>query len=228
MTTINVKTNGAFITAKADGKITSGMVGLPVIIEYDDTWNGLAKTLFFRVGNQVRKRINVSKSTTVPWEILRTHGKPLEIGIEGRDSAGNIVMPTIWASVSMVYQGASGEIPAAPEAGDIPSGGGSDGKDGTTFYPTVSDDGVISWTNDGNLPNPEPVNIMGKDGADGNPGVYLGSGDAPEDCSVQIDPDGEAITLEGITPVKGVDYWTPADIAEIKGYVDEAILGGAW
>ena len=34
--------------------------------------------------------------------------------------------------------------------------------------------------------------------------------------------------LNGRTPVKGTDYWTDADIAEIKGYVDEAILGGAW
>jgi hypothetical protein len=33
---------------------------------------------------------------------------------------------------------------------------------------------------------------------------------------------------DGKTPVKGVDYWTETDIAEIKGYVDEAILGGAW
>lgn len=32
----------------------------------------------------------------------------------------------------------------------------------------------------------------------------------------------------GYTPVRGVDYWTPADIAEIKSYVDNAILGGAW
>lgn len=32
----------------------------------------------------------------------------------------------------------------------------------------------------------------------------------------------------GYTPVRGVDYWTTADKAEIKAYVDEAILGGAW
>lgn len=32
----------------------------------------------------------------------------------------------------------------------------------------------------------------------------------------------------GYTPVRGVDYWTEEDIAEIKSYVDEAILGGAW
>lgn len=33
---------------------------------------------------------------------------------------------------------------------------------------------------------------------------------------------------DGYTPVKGTDYWTDADIAEIKSYVDTAILGGAW
>ena len=33
---------------------------------------------------------------------------------------------------------------------------------------------------------------------------------------------------DGYTPVRGKDYWTDADKAEIKSYVDEAILGGEW
>lgn len=33
---------------------------------------------------------------------------------------------------------------------------------------------------------------------------------------------------DGYSPVRGKDYWTPEDIAEIKSYVDDAILGGAW
>jgi len=33
---------------------------------------------------------------------------------------------------------------------------------------------------------------------------------------------------KGDKPIKGVDYWTEADIAEIKGYVDDAILNGEW
>lgn len=32
----------------------------------------------------------------------------------------------------------------------------------------------------------------------------------------------------GYTPVRGTDYWTSADIATIKSYVDDAILNGAW
>ena len=30
------------------------------------------------------------------------------------------------------------------------------------------------------------------------------------------------------TPVRGIDYWTDEDVAEIKTYVDDAILGGVW
>ena len=33
---------------------------------------------------------------------------------------------------------------------------------------------------------------------------------------------------DGYTPQRGKDYWTDEDKTEIKGYVDEAILGGAW
>ena len=48
---------------------------------------------------------------------------------------------------------------------------GTDGKDGTTFFPSVSAEGVISWTNDGGKSNPPSVNIHGEDGTDGVDGV---------------------------------------------------------
>jgi len=41
---------------------------------------------------------------------------------------------------------------------------GLKGDDGTTFYPHVSEDGTLSWTNNGGLPNPDPVKIEGADG----------------------------------------------------------------
>ncbi|MBO5059829.1 MAG: hypothetical protein J6C82_02810 [Clostridia bacterium] len=33
---------------------------------------------------------------------------------------------------------------------------------------------------------------------------------------------------KGDMPIKGTDYWTEEDKTEIKAYVDDAILGGAW
>ena len=38
---------------------------------------------------------------------------------------------------------------------------GAAGKNGTTFTPSVSQDGVLSWTNDGGLANPDEVSIKG-------------------------------------------------------------------
>lgn len=42
-------------------------------------------------------------------------------------------------------------------------------------------------------------------GAKGNSGVYVGSGDMPEDCNVQIDPDGEALTLDDLRSIVILD-----------------------
>lgn len=44
------------------------------------------------------------------------------------------------------------------------------GANGATFTPNVSTDGVISWTNDKDLPNPTPVNIKGAKGDKGDRG----------------------------------------------------------
>lgn len=53
---------------------------------------------------------------------------------------------------------------------DPQGGGGGSGEDGATFTPSVSEAGIISWTNDKGLPNPEPVNIMGPTGPEGPQG----------------------------------------------------------
>lgn len=44
---------------------------------------------------------------------------------------------------------------------------GAPGANGVTFTPNVDADGNISWTNDGNLPNPDTVNIRGPKGDPG-------------------------------------------------------------
>ena len=124
MTNIEVKVNGSSITAEANGKLTSGMVGVPVAIEYNEEWNGLIKTAIFRVGNFSRDRRNVEDSTTVPWEAMRHGGKILEVGIEGRDADDKIIMPTVWATVSMIFNGANATIPGAPTPDSEDSGGG--------------------------------------------------------------------------------------------------------
>ena len=55
--------------------------------------------------------------------------------------------------------------------------------------------------------------------ADGVPGPQGEKGDKGEPGN-----DG----ADGYTPIKGTDYWTDDDKAEIKNYVDESILNGSW
>lgn len=57
--------------------------------------------------------------------------------------------------------------PHGPQIINRSTNGGQSGSNGYTFIPQVSPDGIISWTNNGNLPNPEPVNIMGPQGPSG-------------------------------------------------------------
>lgn len=67
------------------------------------------------------------------------------------------------------------------------------GATGTTFTPEVSEEGELSWSNDGGKQNPEPVNIKG---APGDPGK---------------------------TPVRGEDYWTAEDQQKIVNDVLAAL-----
>ena len=58
----------------------------------------------------------------------------------------------------------------------------------------------------------------------------------PSNSILNIKKDGEWVEIpalkgkDGYTPVKGTDYWTDEDIAEIKtyckNYIDNEILGG--
>jgi hypothetical protein len=59
--------------------------------------------------------------------------------------------------------------------------------------------------------------VKGDKGDTGNSGVYLGSGEMPEDCNVQIDPTGEPLTLQ--TP-EGTVVSQNADFAEVAEWAD--------
>lgn len=111
-------------------------------------------------------------------------------------------------------QGEKGDTgPQGPKGEDGAPGkdgtNGANGKNGVTFTPSVSDAGLLSWTNDGGKTNPKSVNIKGQKGdpgADGAPGKDGDTG--PQG------PKGDP-GADGKTPVKGTDYFTPADIEEI-------------
>ena len=91
---------------------------------------------------------------------------------------------------------------------------GGKGDDGATFIPSVSADGIISWTNDKELPNPEPVNIKGVKGDKGDKGEKGDKG---------ADGTNGTNGADGYTPVKGKDYFTETDKSEMVSDVISAL-----
>lgn len=82
------------------------------------------------------------------------------------------------------YNAASGQWVEQPASGGGGGTPGPAGQNGATFTPSVSEAGVLSWTNNGGLDNPDPVNIMGPQGpqgVQGNPGAQGAPGAAGAD-----------------------------------------------
>lgn len=92
----------------------------------------------------------------------------------------------------------------------------------------------------------QPLGEMGEEGSYVNLASWLeanGGADGVSVTAAAMDPRGHliltlsdertldagrAVGTDGRTPVRGADYWTAADIAQIQSYVETAILGGAW
>ena len=73
--------------------------------------------------------------------------------------------------------------PGKDGSAGAPGADGTPGQDGTTFTPSVSADGILSWTNDGGKENPASVNIKGPAGeaGTGSEPFYVGCGIHAED-----------------------------------------------
>lgn len=119
----------------------------------------------------------------------------------------------------------------------VTSGGGGAGEPGTTFTPSVSEAGVISWTNDGGQENPTPVNIKGPKGDQGPKGETGAQGPQgepgekgePGAQGPQGEPGTDAtVTKAAITAALG---YTPADAKNVPSGAlaskDSVDLGGS-
>ena len=205
--------------------LTAGMVGKQLLLEFSPEWDNLTKTVIFSNGKVTVDVLFTENPVTIPARVLETPMKNLWVGLYGMGDEGRVAIPTLEVKGPMILAGVepSGDSATDPDLSvwsqvllqmgdlsllktqskdslvnainELSQEGGKGGEKGVTFYPAVSQEGILSWSNDGELPNPEPVNLRGED---------------------------------GYSPVRGADYWTEADKAEIRGYVDDAILGGSW
>lgn len=114
---IHFRAKVLFAACETDSPITRGSVGIPVEFEFSPEWDGLSKIAVYR-GSGISVDQALTEGTgTVPSNVMTGVGGDLYIGVYGRNAAGTIVMPTIWAKVGRIQPGAkpSSVDPAEPE-----------------------------------------------------------------------------------------------------------------
>lgn len=132
-----------------------------------------------------------------PISLIGPRGKDGENGQAGVSPKVNLLDDGIleiqdaFHTIVANIKGPKGDV---GEKGDM----GEKGADGLTFTPSISEDGVLSWTNSGNVSNPQPINIKGPKGDQGETGAQGPQGEKGE--KGETGPQGEK-GLDGQTPV---------------------------
>ena len=134
-------------------------------------WAAVApKTInFIGVDGTMPVKIAESNSCYVPKEVIKAPG--FGVSIFGGDMATNIVtIPVInneyngdddptGVSVTNCEVNADGDLIVELSDGTVINAGHVTGADGVTFVPSIDEKKILSWTNDGGLENPEPVDL---------------------------------------------------------------------
>lgn len=143
-------------------------------------------------------------------------------GQDGKDG----ITPTIGANGNWYLGDEDTGKPSRGETGPqgpagAPGKDGAPGADGTTFTPSVSAAGDLSWTNDGGKANPAPVNLKGPQGDTGPTGPQGETGpQGPTGATGPQGPQGPAGDNANVTKdaVVGALGFTPigADDVPVK------------
>ena len=111
--------NKTQLTVRAREPTTSGSVNAYCArFEFSPDWEDMERVAVFKAGKESRSvLLDDGGECTIPWEVLTSHGQQLTAGVYGtRD--GDVVLPTVWASLGTILPGvASGEDAKPPTPG---------------------------------------------------------------------------------------------------------------
>ena len=112
---IKLNVSAANIAVEEKETLTEGRVGLLCQFRFTGEWTGLAKTAVFD-GADSRDVILKNDTVAVPAECLAAEGYSLSVGVYGKNAAGDIVIPTVYATVGKIQRSAypSGKETAEP------------------------------------------------------------------------------------------------------------------
>lgn len=228
--------------------LTSGMVGQPIEFEYSPDFDGLTLTAVFTNGKTTVDVLNPGNQCVIPYEVLDTVGTLVKVGIYA--TKGNeLVIPTVYATIGIVLKGAdpSGDVSADPtlpvwaqiqgiigNLNDLNTEAKNNlvaaineaaqtGSGGSASIAMRVEGGYIQYSTDnGNT----WVNLIAEADLKGDKGdAFTYSDFTTEQLAALKGERGNpgAPGKDGHTPVKGTDYWTASDKAEIVKDTKNAI-----
>lgn len=117
---ITVNTRRAIVGEKE--LITTRSAGIQVQFTFSEDWDGLAKFAIFRNGEDDESRVAMAIPSSGLVELPAENcavdyiDEPIFAGVYGNDGLGTTIIPTIWASMGVLREGASyeGAMPADP------------------------------------------------------------------------------------------------------------------
>lgn len=108
------------LTVREKEPVTSGSVNVyQAQFEFSADWEDLTRTAVFQAGCVSRSvLLDASGVCAVPWEVLKVPGISLTAGVCG-EKDGDVVMPTIWARLGLIMEGAAPGKDAQPPTPDL-------------------------------------------------------------------------------------------------------------
>ena len=95
--------------------VTNKSVGIEAQFQFSADWDGLSKIVEFKgSGNTVDVALLESNECVIPHEVLTEYGGELKIGAYGVNTAGDVVIPTVWAVIGIIRQGTIPESETEP------------------------------------------------------------------------------------------------------------------
>lgn len=198
---IFAKISGQSVHIRYDEVVSDSVEYLKVKFEYSDDWQGYTKTAVF-TNEALDKSVAVvleegsslyigENTCLVPYEVIKAPEFRVSVfGIKGES--------LITASAGYVEVVASGycegDEPASPSQSEYQQ-----------IINIMSDTRVVAQSVREDADNGAFRGEKGEKGDTGNSGVYVGSGDMPEDCNVQIDVTGDTIDMDSLATKQYVD-----------------------
>lgn len=208
-----------------------------ILFTFDEAWDGYTKTaVFYRSKEAVYHCELVDDMCIIPSEVIALKGEMffgvfgvkgnmtktsqvisyhIEQGAASKGIAPSDPTPSVYSQILATAEEALAVANAVKSEADSGKFNGKNGNDGIPCTHYWDGTKLVVTSASGT----SSAELKGDRGDTGAPGATGSAG-----ATGATGATGEA----GYSPVRGIDYWTAADIASIKAYVDDAILGGAW